>query len=167
MAIHNNFIQGNGVYKLQTLSLKNTNKKEELVAPDKEEKESFALNNENDIKETPQKVLNWIDLQEEFIKPVIMEKIVKDKEPPISPTRMIVRFSPYFRGFFPEKDIFRPTLYFAPLLEQKQFQNHFFYKTRMILFEPCNTYLNLKYEYSVKKLTKTETNDFTKPKTIS
>lgn len=76
---------------------------------------------------------------------------------PISPTRMIVRFSPYFRGFFPENDVLRPNLCFAPLLEKKQFQNHFFNKTRMTLFEPCSTYWNLKYEYSVKKLTKTET----------
>ena len=77
---------------------------------------------------------------------------------PISPTRVLVCFSPYFRAFFPIsiKDGANRTLQFPPLLEKEQFERHFFEPMRMELFEPCESFENRFYQYRVRSLTSQE-----------
>lgn len=76
---------------------------------------------------------------------------------PISPTRAVVYFSPYFRAFFP---IFDPTgaiEIYPPLLSREQFNRHFYTAMPMELFQPCRNCFNQYYEYTVKYLTDQET----------
>ncbi len=76
---------------------------------------------------------------------------------PISPTRAIICFSPYFRAFFP---IFDPTgsiIVCPALLKKEQFNRHFYDTMLMELFEPCHNYFNQHYKYTVKFLTAKET----------
>lgn len=75
---------------------------------------------------------------------------------PISPTRVIVFFSPYFKAFFPAYIDFSNKIFIPSLLKKKQYDKHFYYKKRMELFQPCKTKLNKEYEYTVKKLKKEE-----------
>lgn len=72
---------------------------------------------------------------------------------PISQTRALVFFSPYFRGFFPIQ--MRPD--YPPILEKEQFARHFYKAPRIELFQPCISYDNLAYQYRVKQLTREET----------
>lgn len=76
---------------------------------------------------------------------------------PISPTRVLIYFSPYFRAFFPMYDPTGSEIYYPPLLTPEQFDKHFYDKTRMELFEPCRNFFNRYYTYKVKPLTVTET----------
>lgn len=75
---------------------------------------------------------------------------------PISPTRAIICFSPYFRAFFPTMDAWGKKERYSALLEKEQFDRHFYRPMRMELFEPCRTKFNQEYQYSVKKLEKNE-----------
>lgn len=68
---------------------------------------------------------------------------------PLSPTRAMICFSPYFRAFFDTKDE-------PPLLGKEQFERHFYRPWRMELFEPCENYFNKHYHYHVKALTAEE-----------
>lgn len=72
---------------------------------------------------------------------------------PLSPTRALICFSPYFRAFFPMMDEWERQEVHPPLLSEEQFQRHFFKKTRMELFRPCKTIRNQYYFYDVKHLT--------------
>lgn len=74
---------------------------------------------------------------------------------PISPTRGIVCFSPYFRAFFPIMDA-RGKKAYPPLLKEEQFDHHFYKPLRMGLFKPCKVQCNQSYSYQVKTLTKEE-----------
>lgn len=74
---------------------------------------------------------------------------------PISPTRCIVCFSPYFRAFFPVTDA-RGKIAYPPLLKEEQFYRHFYKPLRMELFKPCRTHNNQDYFYQVKMLTREE-----------
>lgn len=72
---------------------------------------------------------------------------------PLSPTRVLICFSPYFRAFFPIMDTARV---YPPLLDREQFDRHFFEPMRLELFRPCKSISNRFYEYSVKQLTAEE-----------
>lgn len=76
---------------------------------------------------------------------------------PISPTRILVCFSPYFRAFFPMKDATGTRNVYPPLLGKEQFDRHFFGKKRMELFEPCENTFNQYYRFTVRQLTAEET----------
>ena len=71
---------------------------------------------------------------------------------PLSPTRMLVCFAPYFRMFFPTLDITGTMEVYPPLLGQEQFDRHFFEPMRMELFEPCKNVFQDYYHYEVKEL---------------
>ena len=75
---------------------------------------------------------------------------------PISPTRVLICFSPYFRAFFPFMDFTNTLQVYPPLLDQAQFDRHFFEPMRMELFRPCETICNKFYRYDVKSLTAEE-----------
>lgn len=75
---------------------------------------------------------------------------------PISPTRSIVCFSPYFRAFFSVMDVSSRKKMYPPLLKEDQFCNHFYKPLRMELFEPCKVEFNQTYSYQVKMLTNEE-----------
>lgn len=72
---------------------------------------------------------------------------------PLSPTRVLVSFSPYFRTFFPIKDPTNTRVLYPPLLEKEQFDRRFWKPVRMELFEPCQTVFNRFYRYEAKSLT--------------
>lgn len=74
---------------------------------------------------------------------------------PLSPTRCIICFSPYFRAFFPVMDA-RGKIAYPPLLKQDQFYRHFYKTLRMELFTPCKVQYNQLYSYHVKMLTREE-----------
>ena len=74
---------------------------------------------------------------------------------PLSPTRALVCFSPYFKAFFPMKAAGSQIAY-PPLLGDKQFDIHFYKPMRMELFRPCANHDNSIYHYSVKRLTAVE-----------
>ncbi len=74
---------------------------------------------------------------------------------PISPTRIMVMFSPYFRAFFPFVNQFGKEVY-PPLLDKEQFCRHFFEPMRMELFKPCRSVYNSSYCYEVKPLKREE-----------
>ena len=76
---------------------------------------------------------------------------------PLSPTRALVEFSPYFRAFFPVYDPTGKWEVYPPLLGKEQFDRHFYYPMRMELFSPCDNRFNQEYEYTVRKLTEEET----------
>ncbi len=76
---------------------------------------------------------------------------------PISPTRILVQFTPYFRAFFPVCDAYGITKVVPPMLGKEQFDRHFYEKMRMELFEPCMNRGNQRYTYKVKHLTWKET----------
>lgn len=71
---------------------------------------------------------------------------------PISPTRVLICFSPYFRAFFPGMDAVGTVEIYPPLLDKEQFDKHFFEPMRMELFKPCRNAFNRYYQYSVKML---------------
>ena len=71
---------------------------------------------------------------------------------PISPTRILICFSPYFRGFFPIMDPLGNVEIYPPLLQTEQFNRHFYKPMRMELFRPCRNICNQFYQYPVKKL---------------
>lgn len=75
---------------------------------------------------------------------------------PISPTRLLIAFSPYFRTFFSIKDPINTKEIYPVILGKDQFDKHFFESVRMELFEPCINFSNKHYKYSVKKLKKEE-----------
>jgi hypothetical protein len=72
---------------------------------------------------------------------------------PRSPTRALVGISAYFRAFFPDVDGATGKVLLPRLFDEKQFQKHFFMPMRMELFEPCTSFYNKEYWYSVKQLT--------------
>lgn len=76
---------------------------------------------------------------------------------PISPTRAIVCFAPYFRAYFPMYDPDGKIQIYPPLLERAQFDKHFYEKMRMELFTPCISLWNRHYKYEVRHLTREET----------
>ena len=76
---------------------------------------------------------------------------------PLSPTRIMVCFAPYFRAFFPIMDSMNLIELYPPLLKKEQFNQHFFEPMRMELFRPCKSFNNRFYQYSVKELTAKET----------
>lgn len=71
---------------------------------------------------------------------------------PLSPTRVLICFSPYFRAFFPSMDPTCTREVYPALLDKEQFDRHFFEPTRMELFEPCKNAFNQFYQYKVKQL---------------
>lgn len=75
---------------------------------------------------------------------------------PLSPTRVLICFSPFFRAFFPIKDAIGKQELYPPLLPKKDFNSHFFEPMRMELFEPCESFLNCQYQYKVHRLSKEE-----------
>ncbi len=75
---------------------------------------------------------------------------------PLSPTRALVCFSPYFKAFFPMKAA-NSRITYPPLLDGKQFAMHFYKPMRLELFKPCTNNNNSIYHYSVKQLTAAET----------
>jgi hypothetical protein len=75
---------------------------------------------------------------------------------PLSPTRALVGISAYFRAFFPDVDGATGKVLLPRLFDEKQFQKHFFMPMRMELFEPCTSFFNKEYRYSVKQLTPQE-----------
>lgn len=75
---------------------------------------------------------------------------------PLSPTRALVCFSPYFKAFFPMKAA-NSRIAYPPLLDNKQFEQHFYKPMRLELFKPCANNSNSIYHYSVKQLTAAET----------
>ncbi len=75
---------------------------------------------------------------------------------PISPTRVLICFSPYFRAFYPIKDPTNTIEIYPPLLKKEQFDKHFFEPMRLELFEPCKNTFKRCYQYSVKKLKEDE-----------
>ena len=75
---------------------------------------------------------------------------------PLSPTRMLVAYSPYFRAFFSMKDQMDIREVYPPFLKKEQFEKHFYKAPRMELFEPCKNLCNQFYQYKVKKLTTEE-----------
>lgn len=74
---------------------------------------------------------------------------------PISPTRCIVCFSPYFRAFFSVANAGGKIVY-PPLLKEEQFYHHFYKPLRMELFKPCRVQHNQDYFYQIKMLTREE-----------
>lgn len=76
---------------------------------------------------------------------------------PISPTRAIINFSPYFRAFFPTMDFYGEKEEYPALLDKKQFDKHFYQPMRMELFRPCRNIMRRIYCYEVKQLTWEET----------
>ena len=75
---------------------------------------------------------------------------------PISPTRAVICFSPYFRAFFPIRDCSN-TIEMCPyLLDREQFDRHFYEPMRMELFRPCEVVADNCYSYDVKTLTAKE-----------
>ncbi len=78
---------------------------------------------------------------------------------PLSPTRIMICFAPYFRAFFSIIDPISFLERYPPLLKKELFNQHFFELMRMELFKPCKTFLNKFYQYSVKELTAQETQD--------
>lgn len=75
---------------------------------------------------------------------------------PLSPTRSLICFSPYFRAFFSIMDPEYKVEIFPPFLEKEQFNRHFFEPMRMELFEPCKTFFNRQYNYDVKYINEEE-----------
>ena len=75
---------------------------------------------------------------------------------PISSTRLLICFSPYFRAFFPIMDETSRFVLYPPILQKEQFNRHFFEPMRMELFKPCINYDNKSYQYEVKSLTAEE-----------
>jgi hypothetical protein len=75
---------------------------------------------------------------------------------PISPTRCIICFSPYFRAFFPTRYAGGKENVYPPLLKENQFYNSFYISPRIELFEPCEARFNKSYLYQVKQLTRDE-----------
>lgn len=75
---------------------------------------------------------------------------------PISPTRCIVCFSPYFRAFFPVMDASGKKRLYPPLLKEGQFRSHFYKPPRMELFKTCKVHYNQTYSYQVKMITNEE-----------
>ena len=75
---------------------------------------------------------------------------------PISSTRLLICFSPYFRAFFPIMDETNGFVLYPPILQKEQFNRHFFEPMRMELFKPCINYDNKSYQYEVKSLTAEE-----------
>lgn len=73
---------------------------------------------------------------------------------PISPARMLVKISPYFKVFFPIWQVNKFEK--RALLSEEQFRINLYSKLRMKLFEPCESIKNKAYIYRVKKLTKEE-----------
>lgn len=73
---------------------------------------------------------------------------------PISPTRMLVKISPYFKVFFPIWPVNEDEN--RALLSEENFRTHVYSKLRMKLFELCESIRNQEYIYQVKKLTKEE-----------
>ena len=71
---------------------------------------------------------------------------------PLSPTRAMICFSPYFRAFFPSFDAAGVREVYPPLLQTEQFEKHFFKPMRMELFTPCKSIANQYYQYTVKQL---------------
>ena len=76
---------------------------------------------------------------------------------PITPTRMLVMISGYFRAFFPQFDPLNRFILYKPLLDERQFQKHFFYHTRMEIFKPCVNMYNQTYHFTVRHLSAEET----------
>lgn len=75
---------------------------------------------------------------------------------PISPTRCVVCFSPYFRAFFSVMSANSRKALYRPLLNKEQFDRHFYSAPRMELFQPCDVRFNQSYTYEVKQLTEEE-----------
>lgn len=71
---------------------------------------------------------------------------------PLSPTRAMICFSPYFRAFFSSFDAAGVREVYPPLLKKEQFEEHFFKPMRMELFTPCKSIANQHYQYTVKQL---------------
>ena len=71
---------------------------------------------------------------------------------PISPTRVLVFISPYFRGFYPIMDENGQKPICPPILTKEQFDRHFWENMRMDLLKPCGNYKNQKYTYHVRKI---------------
>jgi hypothetical protein len=72
---------------------------------------------------------------------------------PLSPTRALVGISTYFRAFFPALDAVTGKAALSEMFDENQFKRHFFEPMRMELFEPCTSFYNKEYRYSVKQLT--------------
>ena len=75
---------------------------------------------------------------------------------PISPTRALICFSPYFKAFFPIMDATNTVQLYPPILERVQFDRHFFQPMRMELFKRCKNIFNKIYSFEVKTLTAEE-----------
>lgn len=75
---------------------------------------------------------------------------------PLTPTRALVYFSPYFRGFFPVYDYTGKRVSARPLIDMEHFDTHFYYPHRPELFTPCEAIMNREYKYTVRQLTKEE-----------
>ena len=71
---------------------------------------------------------------------------------PLSATRALICFSPYFKAFFPSFDATGTYEITPPLLSREQFDKHFYKPMRLELFRPCKSIANQYYEYSVKQL---------------
>ena len=74
---------------------------------------------------------------------------------PISPTRILVKISPYFKVFFPIWPVDDSGKKEA-LFSEEQFHIHVYSPLRMSLFEPCVSFENQAYAYKVKQLTREE-----------
>ena len=75
---------------------------------------------------------------------------------PFSPTRALVYFSPYFRGFFPMMDSTGRRILCPPIFSKEQFDRHFYKPMRMELFKPCANVNNQRYTYQVRHLSADE-----------
>jgi hypothetical protein len=75
---------------------------------------------------------------------------------PISPTRCIVCFSPYFKAFFNIMDTSGRKILYPPLLKKEEFKRHFYNSQRLELFEPCDVKYNQSYTYKAKQLSDEE-----------
>lgn len=75
---------------------------------------------------------------------------------PLSPTRIMVCFSPFFRLYYPTLSGISYHELYPAVFSKEEFATHFFYPTRMELFEPCISIFNKAYIYKVKQLTKKE-----------
>ena len=75
---------------------------------------------------------------------------------PLSPTRVLVRFSPYFRAFFPFIDPHSGKILYPPLLSDAQFSSRFYIPMRKELFRPCGNVRNQNYTFNAKALTAAE-----------
>lgn len=71
---------------------------------------------------------------------------------PLSPTRVMICFSPYFRAFFPVMDPTYTREVHPALLGKEQFDRHFFEPMRMELFRLYKNAFNRYYQYRVKQL---------------